>query len=454
MKRLKDISWQVSEPEYRKDKSLSYSQLKTYESKGFEELFNYRPQTESLLFGSVVDTIITDGMDVFMQKYTSLPLHVSFSLQTVLTKIATTTQNKCERLTDIPIDVVVKCAKECEFGGTWNDNMIYKKIVNDNSNIDFSMIVRQLQQNPNKTIISTKLYEDVCATVSTLKNNITTKWYFTQEADGIDREYQLKFKNIINDVPYRCMADLILVDHKNKQIIPCDLKTTGVNERAFWDSFHKFWYFYQAKLYYYLIKQALLNDDYFKDFELLPYRFIVINKTHLNPMIYGFSDLDIDVDYTYNNITYRPITKVGPELYKLFKERNKQMNEKLAVEAIDEMCEGLHKLKNAFLDLMNKPQNKQENNESKTIATIVAKTYKTKKAFLGVEALYKDLYGLAMDKDKIGILLAWVDSSKDEYVQTFKTYPLMTKTKLLQEAIKTHTDLIKQILTARYEYDK
>ena len=62
MKQLTDISWNVTEAVYRKDKSISYSMLSTYERDGFDAIFKHK-QTSSLTFGSIVDTIMTDGWE-------------------------------------------------------------------------------------------------------------------------------------------------------------------------------------------------------------------------------------------------------------------------------------------------------------------------------------------------------------------------------------------------------
>lgn len=452
MKTLKEISWQITEPQYRKDPSLSYSQLKTYEHKGFEAIFTPHAPSEGLLFGSVVDTIITDGMDAFINKYAILPLQVTLAVQSILTKIAQTTNFEQEELTNIPQSIVIDCAKSCNFGGKWTDNMIYKHILTEQTITDFKIIVRQLKQCPQKTIITNKLYQEAFSTVNALRNDITTKWYFSTTPDGIDREYQLKFKGVINDVPYRCMADLILVDHKNKQIIPCDLKTTSSNEHYFWKSFHDFYYFYQAKLYYTLISQAISQDDYFKDFQLMPYRFIVINKKTLNPMIYTFSELDVNTEYTYKekNITYRPITTVGPELYKLFQERKQQMNEKLAVEAIDEMCSGLYKLRKAFLDLLVKPKENKADNLL-ILAQAIANTYNTDKAYLGIDKLYQNICYMANTNEKVKIFFKWLEKSPQPYIKEFNMLPPTTKIELIQQAVSTHEIEIKNILTNRYE---
>ena len=71
MKSLRDISWQVSEEEYRADPALSYSTLARYEREGFnnlDKLFD-RIETPSLTFGSAVDSIITGGQEEFDERF-------------------------------------------------------------------------------------------------------------------------------------------------------------------------------------------------------------------------------------------------------------------------------------------------------------------------------------------------------------------------------------------------
>ena len=53
---------------------------------------------------------------------------------------------------------------------------------------------------------------------------------------------------------------------------------------------YKWYYFYQAKLYWNLIRQNLDKDEYFKNFELLPYKFIVVNRKTLTPLVWEFKD--------------------------------------------------------------------------------------------------------------------------------------------------------------------
>ena len=81
---------------------------------------------------------------------------------------------------------------------------------------------------------------------------------------------------------------LIYVDHKKKLIIPCDLKTSSHYEDEFYKSFIDWSYHIQARLYAKLIKAAIEADDYFKDFKMLNYHFIVVNRRSLIPLVWEF----------------------------------------------------------------------------------------------------------------------------------------------------------------------
>ena len=61
MKKLTDLSWNVSEEEYRQDNSYSYSMLAKFNREGFENLDKLfdKISTPSLTFGSIVDCLLT-----------------------------------------------------------------------------------------------------------------------------------------------------------------------------------------------------------------------------------------------------------------------------------------------------------------------------------------------------------------------------------------------------------
>ena len=66
-KSLKDISLQITEQQYREMPELSYSTLAKYERGGFSSIktLNDKIESPSLLYGSCVDTYLTDGVDAF-----------------------------------------------------------------------------------------------------------------------------------------------------------------------------------------------------------------------------------------------------------------------------------------------------------------------------------------------------------------------------------------------------
>ena len=67
MMNFKDISWQVTEPEYRASKNLSYSTLATSLRDGLPGLKRVldgeKKSSSSLLFGSLFDTMLTGAED-------------------------------------------------------------------------------------------------------------------------------------------------------------------------------------------------------------------------------------------------------------------------------------------------------------------------------------------------------------------------------------------------------
>lgn len=79
---------------------------------------------------------------------------------------------------------------------------------------------------------------------------------------------------------------LIIVNHKEKWVKPVDLKTSSHTEWDFYRSFVEWQYQIQARLYWAIIRQNMDKDEYFKDFKLLDYDFIVVNRRILVPLVW------------------------------------------------------------------------------------------------------------------------------------------------------------------------
>ena len=323
VKSFHDISWLVSEPEYREDTALSYSTLSTYQKEGFNGLSHLfdKKESESLLFGSCVDSIITGGMEEFESRFIVMDIpDVIPSIQKVIKACFDLWGEVANVLPKITDDKLLEVINDCEYQPRWRDINRIKSIRDDGS-----VYYKALVDACGKQVVTTAMYTDILNCVDKLKNSESTKWYFgDQEIDdfdidshnNIERLYQLKFKTSLDGIDYRCMADLLVVDHDAKIVYPVDLKTSSHNEWDFFKSFVEWNYQIQARLYWRIIRNIMDQDDYFKDFKLDNYRFIVVNKKTLIPLVWLFEDTQKigTLSYHSDKIIFKDPFDIGREL--------------------------------------------------------------------------------------------------------------------------------------------
>lgn len=316
-KSLQSISWQVDEPTYRQDPALSYSTLAKYEREGFghlDTLFD-KVESPSLLFGSVTDCLLTDGEKAFADNYfiSDIP-KVSPTAEPIVKEIYNTFHDAYTNINDIPDNALMPILSQAGYKGNTNWGT---KAKCDAIRKDGAQYYQTMFMAGNKTIVSQDVYNRVFACVTALKESPQTKGYFAQNDpfSDIERFYQLKFKGNLNGINYRCMADLILVDYKNKAVIPCDLKTSSHREYDFPESFIQWMYPIQARLYWRLIRQNMDKDDYFKDFKLTEYRFIVVNNIdNPTPLVWKFRQTQAMGTILIGGKKFRDPDEIGKEL--------------------------------------------------------------------------------------------------------------------------------------------
>lgn len=321
MKELKDISWNVTEEEYRADPALSYSILSKYERSGFnciDNLFD-KIETPSLTFGSAVDSIITGGMDEFNSRFINISFPtVSNSVVTIVKELFNALNDEYNSLEDIPDSFIISACINNEYHNNWKPATRVKNIKEEGSKY-----YELLYLADNKTILDDDTYNSVLRAVDTLRNFHEDGFYYFQmdnPFDNIKRYYQLKFKTTLNGIVYRCMADLIVVNYDNKTILPIDLKTSCKKGDREWDfptHYIEWNYQIQNRLYYRIIEDVIRKDDYFKDFKILPYKDIFIFKDSNTPLIW-------DIPFTFekgplyfgknNQIVFRDPEDIGKEL--------------------------------------------------------------------------------------------------------------------------------------------
>lgn len=286
---LKNISWQVDEFTYREDKALSYSTLAKYAREGFnniDHLFD-KVESPSLTFGSVVDTILTGGYEEFEEKYFvgKFP-QISDSILKVV-KFLHDNYSDCATLKVIPTERIIEATELLSYQLNWKPET-RAKVLREKGDEYYC----NLAEAGDRIVISADTYKEASAAVDILKTSEATKEYFRDKIFDRDIEdfYQLKFKATLDNVDYRCMADLLRVNHEHKTVTPIDLKTSSKPEWDFFKSFLDWSYHIQARLYWRIIRHNMDKDPYFKDFKLNPYLFIVVNKSTLTPLVWEFED--------------------------------------------------------------------------------------------------------------------------------------------------------------------
>lgn len=321
-KSLKEISWQVTEPVYREDPALSYSILAKYEREGFaniDKLFD-RVESPSLTFGSCVDCLITDGERAFNEQYmvSDIP-SMEPSVEPIVKEVYEQFHNSYTNINDIPDSCLMPVISQAGYQPRWKPETRCKVIREKGQQFYQTMFMAN-----GKTIVTQDVYNKVFNCVRALKDLPQTHDYFCENDpfDNLERYYQLKFRGILDGIEYRCMADLILVDHDAKVVVPCDLKTSSHREYDFYKSFTQWHYDIQSRLYWRLIRQAMDNDDYFKDFTLKDYRFIVVNSIdNPSPLVWEFDGTQDVGDIKVGEHVFRDPLIIGKELYTYLQEK-------------------------------------------------------------------------------------------------------------------------------------
>lgn len=317
MKSLKDLALQISEEQYRENPALSYSLIATYEKGGFASIPHLydKKESDALTFGLMVDTIITEGIERFQEKFAVADFKIpSDSIKFVIDWLLEVREE--ELFEDIPNDVILATCDLAEYQMRYKAETRLAKIKSEGE--AYYNTVRQIG---NRTVVSDDVYQEVLAVVGALKGHVQTSKYLqhTEENSDVEFLYQQKFSTNLDGLDVRCMFDLLIISHSKKVIIPIDLKTSSMLEYDFPKKYLENRYDLQSRLYCRILKNIIKNDDYFKDFTITDFRFMVINKNNRLPLMftddYSFVEGDIEIKFKSGSkkILRNPVT-IGKEL--------------------------------------------------------------------------------------------------------------------------------------------
>ena len=315
---LKVISLDISEETYRADPALSYSILSKYERGGFSSLSTLFDRTESssFLFGSALDTYLTEGLEVFNRKYyVGEPHKLAPAQVEIINTIFKLDPKYREDFSTVEDDLITTAATNAKFQANWK-----KETIIDNIRKTAENYVNFLNLTEGKTFITEDLYKQVVQSAECLTTYPATSTYFAPInpfESNLENLNQLKFKTKLGNNIYKCMADKIICDHVNKTITPIDLKTTSKPEWDFYKSFVDYRYDIQARLYWRIIRNLMDAHPSFKDYTLKNYIFIVINKDNLVPLVWEFPETNSKGTLSFGQhaqIKLRDPEEIGNEL--------------------------------------------------------------------------------------------------------------------------------------------
>lgn len=293
MKNIKEITWNVDEATYRADVAYSYSAIARFSREGFRCIPNLYDEisSPSITFGSAVDCLLTEGIQVFKEKFVVCNFQsISDSLITIIKDLHSIFKSDKKTLKDISDEAIHESCIKNNYYVKDSYRNYRLKLVRDESCAEYYDL---LQLSENRTVLKMEEFDIVVKTVNELKTNPYTCNLFKDEYlnPHLERLYQAKFKIPYEGVELKCMFDFLIVDHENKIIYPNDLKTTSSNEEDFTKSFIHWRYDIQAKLYTYILQEVISQDEYFKDFRIVDYSFVVINKNNLSPLIFTLDSI-------------------------------------------------------------------------------------------------------------------------------------------------------------------
>ena len=285
MKKFDELAENISEEDYRNNGRIHYSDIAGYLRDGFSHVLKKEKETSpSIMFGSLVDCLVTEGTDKFNEKYcVERKFNISDNQKAVAKRLADMGYSEFE---DIDSQTILSLLDEMDL---YSKNKPWTRVSKINECKDyFDFIV----SSRGKTPVDSDTYNEAVETANILVSSRNTNVFFDDSRnDGLDRYFQLKFNGDYEGIPITCMVDETIVDHERKKVWLVDLKTTMHGyDWEFPKSFVAWNYDIQCRMYSYIVRQVMDRDDFYKDYELCGFTFIYISKTNKSPLIWTFDD--------------------------------------------------------------------------------------------------------------------------------------------------------------------
>ena len=305
-KSFNELSKHLTDEQYYNDNNLHYSTLAKYVKEGFKSLFiKEKLETPSIILGSVVDCLLTEEPSRFYERFYVATKTYNSVYQNIIKRLFQKYHIMFQTLDDISDEKILE-----ESGNLlYKPETIIKNVRNEKEYYEL------LKEQEGKTVINEEVYQMAQEMVSTLRTSDATAFYFSPSFLETEKLYQFVGEATFEGLTYSMKADLIVIDHNEKTISVCDLKTTRYYEYEFYKAFLEYKYYIQATLYNAIIKEMIKTDEYFKNFTVKDFRFIAINSTSLTPLVWDYKHTNNEIiTNTGKKIEMRDFKEIGKEV--------------------------------------------------------------------------------------------------------------------------------------------
>lgn len=234
--------------------------------------------TDFFAFGTAVDVLKTEGASAYRDKFAVITKMPSDTIKLIVNMVYDSlydnhmnTGSIIDNNFDNYTSLIGQAANKVNYQANWKLQTRIDKIIKEGGEY-----FRFLVDNTGKIFISEYDDQQAKACYMAIESN---EFHIDLLNQG-----SIKYKQVIEfemkGVQMKAELDAIIINEKEKYIIPIDYKTSGQNVLFFNSSFWKFRYDFQAAAYTEALRQK------YPGYEIKPFKFIVINKDYPTPIIY------------------------------------------------------------------------------------------------------------------------------------------------------------------------
>jgi hypothetical protein len=279
-----------TEESYKESKCMSYSIFKDVYNNP-EVLTEEREDKKSewLTFGTIVDMLLTESAETLDEKV-------------VISDVVPSEQYKkmSEYIIDNGIDIDKITNEEILLAYGFAESKVNWGIEAKKKNLieNCSTYIKFIIDNRDKLVISSALFDEATLISNTFLTHRWCRDLFISETEqkknDIEIIYQYKIKYVINDIVFKSKIDIVVINHKKKEIYLYDIKTGSDYPKAFVSStVYNYRYIYQAVLYTVGLRSFLKDNNLLEDYTIEGFRFVYVSR--IKPTYPLILDLDNDM---------------------------------------------------------------------------------------------------------------------------------------------------------------